>query len=152
MHPEVRRRTAVVEGEAAAVLDQVLDESDPDDPAPHPEGEQEPGDGAAELHTPSIAAAPPVRRPGWGGRRDFAPGALYVLVRVRSPEDRQAIPAGHLRRPGRPALVRAARARRPRGPDPLHESVGPPPGAHVERGRRPPRAAGDPGGPRQRRP
>ncbi len=49
--PEVGRGVAVVEGEAAGVGPQVLHERDPDAPAPYAEGEQEPGDTAAELHT-----------------------------------------------------------------------------------------------------
>ena len=92
MDPEVGGRVArVVEGEPAAVLPQVLDESDPDEPAPHPEGEQEPGDGAAELHASSIArrAPAPIARGGLSRRdaRRFKPSGVPTPQQrpVRSP-------------------------------------------------------------------
>src|SRR5690606_5014827 len=125
VHPEVRGRVAVLEREPAAVLGQVLDESDPDDPAPHPEGEQEPGHGAAELHdsrpfltTPGSRSRPGLRDPspgrahpssiatgcpdpcaGWDPGGDVTGRGRYVSDRVRTPEDRRTFAVGHVRRP-----------------------------------------------------
>ena len=97
----------LVEREPAAVLDQVLDESDPDDPAPHPEGEQEPGDGAAELHVSSIAAARPVPWPGWGGRRDFSAAAACTFSSVPAPRRPPGDPCWSPPPPCRPLALTA---------------------------------------------
>ena len=120
-------------------------------PAPHPEGEQEPGDGTAELHEFSIAAALRPGRSGWAvpAVRLAGPAVriplhiicLYVSDRACSEKDRVD---GHLRRPAVPFCSppprRRTRARRtadrtaPEAAPPAMSTVG---GAAARPGRHP---------------